>query len=692
MLKIIAEFWQWMRDVGAVLRPCRFSILVLVAGFVLLFTPQGEELAVGVSSNSAGWFIVVAFHLSVFAWAFQTWYWARVTLDFAFGVDRGARLAHPRSARIQRHIQYAPRVIGTLTYAIAIAACWGYWKNLLALAVAAGLFLVLVVYRRHLTRKVLGEDNRLLRRGEGQTLRAQPVLSRIVMAATLIAYFVFFVWACVNPVGFGWMFGAAAVAFIGFSMLAAVGSMLVLLTREGGAQRVSTVAGSDKTALGISPGYPVVRTLVVVAVIWSLIPALDNHQVRTLADAPRPGKALKQAFDDWYKQAPMGRDGRKNFVVVSAAGGGLRAAYWTATVLGAAQDRAPDFRKQLVAVSGVSGGSLGALVFVTLLSQDSPPQVKCYECAGQAVLSQDFLAPTVAALLFPDLLQRFVPLGFPDRAKALEQGWERSWQVAGFKNDPWGARGFRTLWDGKQLPALLLNGTHVQTGKRIITSNLTLGADEFLNVYDFYDFPGFADPKKPALEIRPSTAAHNSARFTYVSPASTLADGTHLVDGGYFENFGAVTARELIDYAVYYFGQKKIEIRPVAIVVSNDPELRPEDFPANPAQATPAPPRRFPWASEVLSPLRAMLHTRDGRGLLAAADLRATVEYYYRGNYFQFRLCKADEKRADPALGWVLSDESEEYMRWQLARGCDNKQQLDDLVALLGVKATPASK
>ena len=123
-----------------------------------------------------------------------------------------------------------------------------------------------------------------------------------------------------------------------------------------------------------------------------------------------------------------------------------------------------------------------------------------------------------------------------------------------------------------------------------------------------------------------------------------------------------------------------------------DPELRPEDFPANPAQDTPKPQRKFPWASEVMSPLRAMLHTRDARGLLAAADLRATAEYYYRGAYFQFRLCKADEKRADPALGWVLSDESEEYMRWQLARGCDNKQQLDELVALLGVKATPASK
>jgi hypothetical protein len=697
MLKFIAKQWQRMRDIGAVLRPCRFSILVVVAGFALLFTPQGTELTVGLSS--ARWWPVVAFHLSVFLWAFQSWYWARVTLDFAFGADRGAKLDHPRSAKIQVYINRAPRWIAIATYAIAIIACWGYWKSVLVLAVVAVAFYFMLVKRLDWTNKWLGENHFLL-----QHKGPLPVLSWVVIGLTLIANVGLFFWIAINPVGFGWTFGAAAVAFIGFSMIAAIGSMLVLLTREGGTKRLQkasgeeTAAAADKTPLGIFPGYPVVRTLIVIAVLWSLIPALDNHEVRTVADAPRPGKTLKAALDEWYAQAPDGPGGRKNFVVVSAAGGGLRAGYWAATVLGATQDRVPDFRKQLVAVSGVSGGSLGALVFVTLLAQDSPPQVKCiggpdprgpYECAGQTVLSQDFLAPTVAALLFPDLMQRFVPLGFPDRAQALEQSWERSWAVAGFEDDPWGARGFRSLWEGKHLPALLLNGTHVQTGKRVLTSNLDIAAqhDAFLNVYDFYKL-------SPAKDIRPSTAAHNSARFTYVSPASTLPDGTHLVDGGYFENFGAVTARELIDAALYHFGQKKIQIRPVAIVISNDPELRPEDFPANPAQETPAPVRKFPWASEVMSPLRAMLHTRDARGLLAAADLRATVEYYYGGNYFQFRLCKdiRTPKRADPALGWVLSDESEEYMRWQLARGCDNKQQLDDLTALLGAKPTAASK
>jgi hypothetical protein len=289
-------------------------------------------------------------------------------------------------------------------------------------------------------------------------------------------------------------------------------------------------------------------------------------------------------------------------------------------------------------------------------------------------------------MLFPDLLQRIVPLPFiPDRARALEQSWERSWARAGFDGDPWGARGFRTLWDGRHLPALLLNGTHVETGKRVITSNIDIAKrpDAFLNAYDFYKFTD--------KEIRPSTAAHNSARFTYVSPASTLKDGTHLVDGGYYENFGAVTARELIDAALWKYSD---QIRPIAIIISNDPALRPRDFPDDPASYPPDPQPKLSWAGEVLSPLRALLHTRDARGLLAAADLRSTVEYY-KGDYFQFRLCDeytGKPPRPAPALGWVLSEDSHAFMRYQLGRDCGNEEEMARLLGVLGATVTAASR
>src|SRR5262249_8116293 len=154
------------------------------------------------------------------------------------------------------------------------------------------------------------------------------------------------------------------------------------------------------------------------------------------------------------------------------------------------------------------------------------------------------------------------------------------------------------------------NATHVESGRRVITSHLDIGAspDVFRDAYDLHRML----PK--GADLRPSTAAHNSARFTYLSPAGTLPDGTHLVDGGYFENFGAVTARELLKAAVDRWHEG---VRPIAILISNDPELEARDLPVS----APGEPRSRPretWAAEVLSPLRALLHTRDARGLLAA--------------------------------------------------------------------------
>ena len=55
--------------------------------------------------------------------------------------------------------------------------------------------------------------------------------------------------------------------------------------------------------------------------------------------------------------------------IVATEGGGIRAAYWTAAVLGEIQDKNPNFAAHLFAISGVSGGSLGAAVFEALLAE-----------------------------------------------------------------------------------------------------------------------------------------------------------------------------------------------------------------------------------------------------------------------------------------------------------------------------------
>ena len=693
ILAACAGAWQFLRDLVVVLRPCRFSALVAAAGVALLLTDQGREFTVRLPAES--WVKTAWFDVCVFLWAFQSWYWARLLLDLTFG-DRNAPLAHPRAGRLKTIIIQTPRVLAAGSYLVAVIVCVfaGTWLIGALLAVEGILFYVFLVLRKTLVRTFAGDADgwrrSLLARREGdaRSLRSLPLLSVFILALTLACALGLTVWVCWDAVGFGWYFGSAAVPFLGFSMLVPLGSLLVLSSGEGGRARLAESPGAFADTRG---GYPVISLLLLVAVAFSFFPALDNHAIRTLPEAgPKAGPAsLDRTLSRWREQAPRLPDGRSNLVVVATAGGGLRAAFWTATVLGAVQDRSSGaFSRQLFAISGVSGGSLGAAVFVTLVGGevslsdrrggcgDGSQQAGRVECAGQAVLSQDFLAPTVAALLFPDLIQRFLPFGFPDRARALEQSWERAWHRAGFGEDVWADRGFRSFWpDNRFVPALLLNSTHVETGKRVIASNLDIASEAkvFRDAYDLYALIS------PSAEIRASTAAHTSARFTYVSPAGTLRDGSHLVDGGYFENFGAVTGREVLKAALDRLSAKAV--RPIAILISNDPELTAGDLPAGEPR-TPESRKRETAASEILSPLRALLHTRDARGLLAASELRATAEQN-GGKYFQFRLCK-EAGRADPALGWVLSGESENLMRQQLrSDACGNAEQLRSLLEAL---------
>ena len=166
------------------------------------------------------------------------------------------------------------------------------------------------------------------------------------------------------------------------------------------------------------------------------------------------------------------------------------------------------------------------------------------------------------------------------------------------------------LWEGRKdwTPALLLNATWVETGKRIIASNMRVAAgrrrEDFVDVEDANAF--FAPRSIPL-----SAAAHMSARFTYVSPAGRLEKHGrthgHVVDGGYFENSGATTTLAILQTveALAEDDRRWKQVDPYVIHISNDPvEARLandslEGAPDNPNIA----PKDF--LNEALSPLSA---------------------------------------------------------------------------------------
>jgi hypothetical protein len=352
---------------------------------------------------------------------------------------------------------------------------------------------------------------------------------------------------------------------------------------------------------------------------------------------------------------------------VNAEGGGIRAAYWTVTVLGEIHNQHPDFTDYVFSLSGVSGGSLGASVFLALVAESrTSSEPFDLKKKAQAVLSEDFLSPAVAGMLFPDLAQRFLPVPIQafDRGATLERSWERAWEKnVGGRNRM--SEPFDGLWEDPHqwTPALLLNATWVETGKRLITSNMRVAAgrrrEDFVDVEDAN---AFFSPRSVSL----STAAHMSARFTYVSPAGTLVKNgrTHgrVVDGGYFENSGA-TATLAILQTIVQLGQtdKRWEkVDPWVIHISNDPvDAKYADDSLRTAPDNPnIKPRQF--LNEALSPLLSLLHTRDARGYYARESVAWQVGH---NRYLHFGLCR---RSTNVPLGWVLSQSTRDRMEDQL--------------------------
>jgi len=397
---------------------------------------------------------------------------------------------------------------------------------------------------------------------------------------------------------------------------------------------------------------PVVAPIVVLVLLFSLWN--DNHKVRTLPGAkPAPGPTFQDYYATWFSNlhARFPNEERHPVFVISAEGGGIRAAFWTATVLARLQDADPNFSAHVLAISGVSGGALGATVFDALVAEGN---VTNYNDAAQRILSHDFLSPALAHMLFPDICQRYLPIAVPafDRATALEKAWEHGWR-AEMNNNRFG-KDFATLWAGNlkyNVPALFLNGTSVETGQRMIASNVRID-QTFIDALDVNE--------RLDGDMRLSTAAHMSARFTYLSPAGRFTNGEHIVDGGYFENSGTTTAADILD--VVRAERFRGRAVPISIVIRNDPE----DSGGNKKQN-----RFHEFASEGLAPLQALLHTRNARGSYSELALNSRQGT----NVINFELMACDTPLP---LGWSLSRGAIDEMNRQI------KSEAADIANVIG--------
>jgi hypothetical protein len=430
----------------------------------------------------------------------------------------------------------------------------------------------------------------------------------------------------------------------------------------------------------------------------------DNHRIRSAQPQDKgslragPPSALAEQLNLWLA-ARADRDyyGTRGLpypiYVVAAEGGGIYAAYHAASALSAIQDECPAFAHHTFAISAVSGGSVGASIFAAIASKQPPEQVasqkpcrdderaKTGNSAADSVdrvFRHDFLAPLFAGMLFPDFLQRILPYPIHalDRSLALEEALERAWHDELIRNGGNAtvrnmlAEPYLAHWRPvSNVPALLLNTTEVSTGRRRVISPFVFATKKlnFLPIWNETWVEGLPDDML-ARNMPLSTAAVLSARFPWVTPAAWFHDipvnpetrrpdntkgpakpvKVQLVDGGYFDNSGVLTALDLIREmkAAASENHGKLQIN-LIIVTSADPSATAHSY-----------------ASEVTAPITALLNTR---AMTARAIVDEAQQGYDGDAKVAGRMIKVELGSIDYGLplGWRLSRVTRERIRGQ---------------------------
>ncbi|MEJ2455224.1 MAG: hypothetical protein P8103_13855 [Candidatus Thiodiazotropha sp.] len=636
-----------LRALGWALNLVRMNLILLLLTSVLLSVPQGHDLLRGMAED--GGLDYLSLFGSTLLWATSLWLWARVLLDIDFPY------ALVDWQQLTPYRKLLPRLLGVLAFA-AVTLNLGIVTEWHATAYLMGiegiLFFLAVTYRRQLGRWIARrlrpdapETHWAWAERIGSRNEPPPRLSLYrslgevrgrIAAATFVLGLLLFAWGMLGPLSMG----------------RHLDTLLLLMLWGATMLPLASVITYHATRKGV-PIVIISLFLVAIFSFWN-----DNHAIRQLDSglSAQQRPALEDALTQWH-DAHCDANRCDPFILVATAGGGIRAAYWTGTLLGTLQDATEGrFDDHLFAISGVSGGSVGATVYRVVTANRDTDVTKTI----QQILGQDYLGPVAAGLLYKDAVQRLLPLPLlGDRAEIFEQGLETGFtqfsKTGGVTLDS-SFIGIASL-GGRPWPALFLNSTWSDNGRRIVAATLRTDA--------------LAPPASNRVlykdllttlggDMRLSTAAHNSARFPFVSPPggwkpadSQRQEWQRLQDGGLFENYGAETALEIANAAERLWQQKwRLSLHPYVILISSDPTL-----PAQLADYEYNTPLGFGY--EVLSTLRSYATSRNGHGIEAASRLHEWVVSRDSGSgerrFFHLRMCPGEDKEQEPPLGWSLS-------------------------------------
>lgn len=311
------------------------------------------------------------------------------------------------------------------------------------------------------------------------------------------------------------------------------------------------------------------------------------HKSRIVEITPPASLAESEdKFTAWFRHRPKTADPARAtpVFVVAASGGGMRATIRTVAFLEHMRLACPDFLRHTFAISGVSGGALGALLFAGQQHVVSgSPRTGCNVSQAKALrgegsgretgslLDAFFATDVTPALigpgLFTEVFQKLLPPGLLpefDRSVSFHNVLAASWRdiVDDFVRrngidrpetsgcdirDFLGKCDSNSYWQPtRNVPLLVFNATSATDGGLVPLSNID--PDYFAGL-PLSRVKWSRDGKLGQFTFGLLNGASASARFPIALPAATLQDidGTvhTLVDGGYFDNSGLLVARSI---------------------------------------------------------------------------------------------------------------------------------------------------
>ena len=289
-------------------------------------------------------------------------------------------------------------------------------------------------------------------------------------------------------------------------------------------------------------------------------------------------------------------------VVVTCPGGGIHAAAWAACVLDQLSTEYVEFKDSLCVISGVSGGSVGTLLFMGSRYENElsgqfgdaaphPSTEDVHRALKKRSPALELAArSSLEAIAFgANVDDLYNLLGIPGvgRGQRLEDSLisRLPTTVQPLTMGQWGDRALEG-----QVPIVIFNSTDAISGRRILFDTIPTPrrASSVGLTARPLDYRELLDASGGPFDLLPATAARTSAAFPYISPftkpnrASDIGEHVAICDGGFVDNEGIVSAVNWIDFFVKRWTSEKpkdrtfdrillLRIEPSAVEDSNLP-------------------------------------------------------------------------------------------------------------------------